>query len=262
MIGFSLMSAFLLGLLGGAHCATMCGGIVTVLGARHRIIPIRPVESLAAQPSGAAGLTGGSAAAAPSRLQPLAYNLGRIGSYGIAGAIAGAVGSTAWLAQHMLPVQQVAFVAANLVMIVLGLALILGAGRLALLERAGTGIWKRLAPLAARLLRAPGAGGALAAGFVWGWVPCGMVYGVLVAALVSGSAADGALLMLAFGLGTLPNLLLLGWLVQRGAPWLDRPRIRFVAGALVVAFGIAGIARADPLARIHDVIDVCLQPWR
>lgn len=251
MIGFSLMSAFLLGLLGGAHCATMCGGIVTVLGARHRIIPITAIDA-----------GGGASADAPARLQPLAYNLGRISSYGAAGAIAGAVGSTAWLAQHVLPVQQAAFIAANLVMIVLGLVLILGAGRLAPLEKFGTGVWRRLAPLAARLLRAKGNGGALAAGLVWGWVPCGMVYGVLVAALVSGSAADGALLMLAFGLGTLPNLLLLGWLVQRGSGWLDRPKIRFVAGALVVAFGVAGIARADPLARIHDVIDVCLQPWR
>lgn len=249
MIGFSLMSAFLFGLLGGAHCASMCGGIVAVLGARHRIIPIQAVA-------------GGAAILPPSRLQPLAYNLGRIASYTVAGAIVGGLGSTAWLAQHLLPVQQAAFVAANLVMVVLGLVMVLGAGRLAPLERLGTAAWRRLAPLAARVLRAPGAAGALAAGLVWGWVPCGMVYGVLVAALVSGNAADGALLMLAFGVGTLPNLLLLGWLAQRGASWLGRQRIRFAAGVLIVAFGVAGIARADPLARLHDLIDVCLQPWR
>ena len=117
MIGFLLFSAFLLGLLGGAHCASMCSGIVTVLGARHRIIPIQAVDAVTGKPVVAS-------AAAPSRLQPLAYNLGRISSYTVAGAIAGAVGSTAWLGQHMLPVQQYAFIGANLVMIVLGLALV------------------------------------------------------------------------------------------------------------------------------------------
>lgn len=254
MIGLSLMSAFLLGLFGGAHCASMCGGIVTVLGARHRIIPIHAAS--------ASGATLAALPAVPSRLQPLAYNLGRISSYSLAGAIAGTVGSTAWLAQHLLPVQQLAFITANLVMIVLGLALVLGAGRLAPLERIGTRVWKRLAPTAARLLRTPGNGGALAAGFVWGWLPCGMVYGVLVAALVSGSAAQGALLLLAFGLGTLPNLLMLDWLVKRGAGLLGQQRLRLFAGVLVIAFGLAGIARADPLTRLHEVIDVCLQPWR
>lgn len=255
MIGFSLFSAFLLGLLGGAHCASMCGGIVTVLGARHRIIPIQAVDAVTGKPVVAS-------AAAPSRLQPLAYNLGRISSYTVAGAIAGAVGSTAWLGQHMLPVQQYAFIGANLVMIVLGLALVLGASRLAPLERLGAGAWKRIAPLAARVLRAQGFRGALGAGLVWGWVPCGMVYGVLVAALVSGSALDGASLMLAFGLGTLPNLLALGWLVQRGAGWLDRPWVRLAAGLLIVVFGVAGLLRIDPVANIHNVIDACFQPWR
>ena len=255
MIGFSLLSAFLLGLFGGAHCASMCGGIVTVLGARHRIIPIQPVDATTGVPIAAGAGT-------PARLQPVAYNLGRIASYSVAGAIAGAVGSTAWIGAHMLPVQQYAFAAANLVMILLGFALVAGASRLAVLERLGTGAWKHIAPLAARVLRAQGLRGALAAGLVWGWVPCGMVYGVLVAALVSGSALDGATLMLAFGLGTLPNLLALGWLVQRGAGWLDRPAARLVAGLVVIAFGIAGLLRIDPLANLHSVVDACLQPWR
>lgn len=255
MIGFSLLSAFLLGLLGGAHCASMCGGIVTVLGARHRIIPIQAVDAVTGKPVVAS-------AAAPSRLQPLAYNLGRISSYTVAGAIAGAVGSTAWLGQHVLPVQQYAFIGANLVMIVLGLALVLGASRLAPLERLGAGAWKRLAPLAARVLRAQGFRGALGAGLVWGWVPCGMVYGVLVAALVSGSAADGALLLLAFGLGTLPNLLALGLAAQRGAGLLAHPGARVAAGVAIVMFGLAGLARIDPLEHLHGAVDACLNWFR
>src|SRR5690606_11210838 len=148
-----LFSAFLFGLLGGAHCASMCGGIVAVLGARHRIVPIQAVDAVS-----------GTAIATPSMAAPLAYNAGRISSYAVAGAIAGAIGSTAWMAQHLLPVQQAGFVAANLVMIALGLVLAVGTGRLAPLERLGGGVWRRLAPLGARLLRTPGQRGALAAG--------------------------------------------------------------------------------------------------
>src|SRR5690606_26771003 len=129
---------------------------------------------------------------APSgALLQFAYNAGRIASYTAAGALAGAVGSAAWLAERVLPVQQLSFAAANLLLIVLGLALAGGLARLRTLERFGTGIWKRISPFAARLLGATDVRGALAAGAAWGWVPCGMVYGVLAAALVSGSATDG-----------------------------------------------------------------------
>jgi uncharacterized protein len=251
LIGFTLFSAFLMGLLGGAHCAGMCGGIVTVLGARHRVIPILPAGS----PAPAADTAG-------NLRQPLAYNAGRITSYSIAGALAGGVGSAAWFGVNVLPAQQYAFAGVNIVMIVMGLVLLAGASRLVRLERIGTLVWRPIAPTAARLLRAPGPGGALLAGLAWGWVPCGMVYGVLVAALVSGGPAEGAVLMLAFGLGTLPNLLALGWLVHRGASWLDRRAVRITAGIAVLGFGLAGLARLDPVAGIHQVIDACLQPWR
>lgn len=254
MVDFTLLSAFLFGLLGGLHCASMCGGIVTVLGARHRthrVIPIQPLHE------GAAGTV-----AVRDQFAPLAYNAGRITSYTVAGALAGAIGSTAWLAANVLPVQQLGFVLVNLLMIVLGLALALGRQRLAGLEPLGTALWRRLAPTAARLLRTPGTAGAYAAGLVWGWLPCGMVYGVLVGALVSGTAVSGALLMLAFGLGTLPNLLAMSFLAQRGAGWIERPLLRRIGGLLIVGFGVAGLARIDPLSHLHGFIDLCLSPWR
>jgi len=254
MTGLSLMSAFLLGLFGGVHCAGMCGGIVALLGSRHRVVPIH------AQ-AGAGAL---SAVQSSVPLQ-LAYNVGRIGSYTVAGAIAGGVGSAAWLAAHVLPIQQAAFVAANLVMIALGIALAGLAGgrrRLGVLERAGAALWRRVGPHATRLLGAPTLPGALVAGAAWGWVPCGMVYGVLVAALVSGSAADGALLLLAFGLGTLPNLLALGLAAQRGARLLAHPGARVAAGVAIVVFGLAGLARIDPLEHPHGAVDACLSWFR
>ena len=249
MTGLSLMSVFLLGLFGGVHCAGMCGGIVALLGARHRVIPIR-------------AQAGALATARSSLPLQLAYNVGRIASYTVAGALAGGIGSAAWLARHLLPVQQAAFVAANLVMIALGIALtgLAGGGlrRLGVLERAGAALWRRVGPLAARLLGTASLPGALAAGAAWGWVPCGMVYGVLVAALVSGSAADGALLLLAFGVGTLPNLLALGIAAQRGARLLAQPGARIAAGVAIALFGLAGLARIDPLKHLHSAIAVCV----
>ena len=249
MVGVSILSVFLVGLLGGAHCASMCGGIVALLGSRHRVIPIRPAGG---------GLAAAGASASPAWALQVSYNAGRIATYAIAGGIAGAAGSAAWLAQNVLPVQQAAFVAANLVLILLGLYLA-GFGRIAAaMEAAGARLWQPLKPLASRLLGATSVGGAFASGMVWGLVPCGMVYGVLVAALVSGSAADGALLMLAFGAGTLPNLLALGWAAQRGSTLLRHPGVRVAAGLLVLAFGVAGLFRVDPLAHLHGVVDACV----
>ena len=245
------MSAFLLGLFGGVHCASMCGGIVALLGGRHRMMPLH------LQPGGAAVASMQSGA-----LLQFAYNAGRIGSYAVAGAIAGAVGSAAWLAGHVLPVQQLSFAAANLLLIVLGLALAGGLRGLRTLERFGAGAWKRIAPLASRLLGATHVPGAFAAGTAWGWVPCGMVYGVLAAALVSGSAADGALLMLAFGAGTLPNLLALGFAAQGASRWFSQPVARRIAGVLIIVFGVAGLARIDPIAHLHQAVDVCVQWFR
>jgi sulfite exporter TauE/SafE len=85
-----------------------------------------------------------------------------------------------------------------------------------------------------------------------------MVYGVLIAALMSGSPLDGAALMLAFGAGTLPNLLLLGAGAAAGRRWLARPALRVAAGTLVAAFGIAGLLRLDPTRPLHRVVDACL----
>lgn len=265
MIEVTLLSVFLVGLLGGLHCAGMCGGIVSVMSAAAR-----------RRDPGASAAAGGASATAgtmpgPPRVIPIAavrtagplpvllgYNLGRILSYTIAGGLAGAIGSTAFLARGVLPVQQVAFVVANLVLIGMGLYLTGALRSVAVLELAGQGLWRTLRPLASRLLAADRFGKALAAGMVWGWVPCGMVYGVLIAALVSGSAIEGASLALAFGLGTLPNLLALGWSAHAAQRWLRHRGVRIAAGVVVIAFGLAGLARLDPLAHVHSLVDACL----
>ena len=84
----------------------------------------------------------------------------------------------------------------------------------------------------------------LAAGALWGWLPCGMVYSVLVTAMLSGAATRGALVMLAFGLGTLPMLLGLGLAGARLRGLLRVRGVRLACGALVLGFGLLGLARA------------------
>ena len=88
---------------------------------------------------------------------------------------------------------------------------------------------------------------AFALGTLWGWLPCGLVYSLLATALLSASAAGGAAVMLAFGLGTLPNLLLAGMAFKRLRDVTSNRRLRLAAGVLVAGFGVAGLARAADL---------------
>jgi hypothetical protein len=213
--------AFAVGLLGGVHCLGMCGGIAASLageGGRHPAWAVR-----------------------------LAYNAGRVGSYGLAGAVAGGVGGAGLLLGSLLPVQVVFYVVANLLLVGLGLYLAGWTGFVSRIEGPGRRLWAHLQPLAGRLLPARSIGQGLALGAVWGWIPCGLVYSVLGTALLTGSPAGGATVMLAFGAGTLPNLLAAGWLLGRGRRWARSPGIRLAAGGLVAGFGLVGLARAASL---------------
>jgi sulfite exporter TauE/SafE len=148
MIDVTLVSVFLVGLLGGLHCAGMCGGIVAALSLSG------PPGGLAHAPVPTPGRSShsGTPRIAPSKW--LAYNSGRLISYTVAGALAGAIGSATSLAHHLLPVQQGLFLIANLLLIGFGLYLA-GWTRLALwLEPAGQALWKHVQPAASRSLRA------------------------------------------------------------------------------------------------------------
>lgn len=217
------IAVFLIGLLGGTHCVAMCGGIV---GALSMQMPGRTVRQWPIH---------------------LAYNLGRITTYTALGAFAGAVGSAGMLFGDVLPVQLALYVAANLMLIALGLYLTGITQVLAPLERAGHAVWRRVQPLTARFLPARSPGRALPLGLLWGFVPCGLVYSVLATALVTGSALRGATLMLAFGLGTLPNLLLAGMLFKRFRDLTRNGRVRLVSGVLVLGFGLYGLYHAPSL---------------
>jgi len=180
----------------------------------------------------------------------LAYHAGRITTYALAGALAGGLGSAALRLGGLLPVQVALYVVAQLMLVALGLYL-LGVPRyLDGFERAGRILWGRIQPAASALFPIRSAARGYAVGMLWGLLPCGLVYSVLVTALVSGSAGGGALAMLAFGAGTLPSLLAAGTVFPALARTRGGQAARRVAGGIVVAFGLVGLAYAGDLERL------------
>ena len=146
--------------------------------------------------------------------------------------------------------QIVGYWLANLMLVALGLYLMGAWSGLARLEQAGSVVWRRVQPLMRPLLPMDTMPKALALGALWGWVPCGMVYSVLLAAMLTGSPWSGAAVMLAFGLGTLPALLAIGMAGARLRSWVKARGVRVTCGLIVLAFGVLGLIRAgDGLAR-------------
>ena len=174
----------------------------------------------------------------------LAYNLGRIASYGVAGLLAGAVGASSFFLEHVLPVERVLYAVASAMLVLLGLYLA-GIWRgVVVLEAAGGRLWRHLQPWSRRFLPVRTLRQALVLGSIWGWLPCGLVYSVVVAALATGSPWRGAALMLAFGLGTLPALLAMGMAAVRIRAVLQNVWVRRISGLIVIGFGLVGLLRA------------------
>lgn len=229
--GGLLLAMLVAGLASGVHCLGMCGGIVAAFGAR-RTIPVRAAP----------------AARRPGIAQQLAFNAGRITSYAAGGALAGFAGEAAITMAGALPAQTALYVLANLMLVLAGLYLAGAGWILRRLETLGAPLWRRLQPLAGRMMGAGTPGHVYAAGLLWGWLPCGLVYGALAAAAFAGSPGAGAAAMLAFGLGTLPNLLAAGLIAERLRGWLEHRGARLAAGALVLGFGVFGLAQASGIA--------------
>ncbi|KQV43095.1 MULTISPECIES: sulfite exporter TauE/SafE family protein [unclassified Duganella] len=260
----NLLPILIAGLAGSVHCAGMCGGIVGAFSAggpsatpvRARVITIAQVDT-----GGAAAMTWAGANAGEI-VHVLAYNTGRIGSYMLAGAIAGGIaGSVARLLQ-MASVQLAAYWVANLMLVAMGLYLMDAWRGLARVEAAGGILWRRVQPLIKPLVPMDTPLKALALGGVWGWVPCGMVYSMLLTAMLSGSALDGALVMGAFGLGTLPMLLAMGMAGAKLRQYLQQRGVRAACGLLVLGFGVLGLARAASGGQHawFDVLCLTVQP--
>jgi len=211
----TLLAALLSGLLGGLHCAVMCGGIATGL---HALGPGRP-----------------AAVAWQS-------NLGRLGGYVVAGALAGGLGGGVL---RLFRIEALAIglrMAAGAALVLVALRLLDRGGRLDLLARPGLQAWRWLQPLRGRLLPADRGWKRVGLGLLWGWMPCGLSLGLLTVAWLQASAAGGALVMAVFGLGTLPVMLPLTWSGARVGRWLQRPGLRSGLACLVMAAGLLTLA--------------------
>jgi hypothetical protein len=223
-------AAFSLALVGGLHCAGMCGGIVGALQLN------RPKEVSATR------LAAG-------------YHTGRLTSYALAGLLAGTLGAALYAADVM-PVQAALLLVGSLMLLAIGVSMFGRGAWMRRFEPAGAWLWRRIAPLARRVYPPRSALQALAAGLAWGWIPCGMVYAALPLALVAGGPLNGALVMLAFGLGTLPNMLAVDVAVQgigrAGSSGAARALVwvRPLAGVAIVVFGVSGLAHAARVAGV------------
>ncbi len=229
LLSTQAIAAFTLALLGGLHCAGMCGGFVGAM----QINRPRGVS--------AARLAAG-------------YHAGRIASYTLAGALVGTLGGALYAAD-VLPVQVVLLVLGSLMLLAIGVSLLGRAAWLNRLEPLGVWIWRLIGPLARRVYPPRSGGQALLAGLAWGWIPCGMVYAALPLALVAGGPWQGAAVMLAFGAGTLPNMLAVDLAVTKaGAARPDgvlagvRAWVKPLAGAVIIVFGVSGLAHAARIA--------------
>jgi sulfite exporter TauE/SafE len=222
------LSAFLVGLLGGVHCAGMCGGIVGALSN---------------------GLAPGIRSSRWRFLSALlAYNGGRIISYSLAGLLLGLLGQQVGALQVFgsFPIGRVV---GGVFMILFGFYLAGWWHALLLLEKAGALLWRRIEPLGRRFIPIRGIGAAFLLGLVWGWLPCGMVYAVLALALASGNVLYGGLVMLAFGLGTLPLMVGMGFALGKLTRMLQGRILRTLAGVTVMLFGLYTLFLAPPM---HD----------
>jgi sulfite exporter TauE/SafE len=214
----ALAGALAFGLLGSSHCVAMCGGVVAMTCSA---LPLQRRRRWRHQLGYA-----------------LAYNAGRITSYAAAGGLAGAVGGAVLCFGAFERLQLGLRVFAALAMLASGLAIAGFGGAWRWMERVGQPLWRRVAPLARSILPVRSPLHAVALGLLWGWMPCGLVYGALALAVSSGSPSAGAWTMLAFGLGTLPMLLTLGSAAALLVRGLRHPTVRASAGTLLVLLGL------------------------
>ncbi len=225
----NLTSAFLLGLFSTIHCIGMCGGIIGALSLSL------PVEVRNNKPRLFIFVT--------------TYNIGRITSYTLAGMAAGALGTGVLASTGFDQGHAVLRYLGVTMMVAVGIYLAGWLPQLAVIEKIGVPLWKKLEPIGRKLMPVANLPKALAYGMIWGWLPCGLVYFVLIWTLTAGGALHGALMMLAFGLGTLPTLLAAGFMTSWVTRFARNPTTRTIVGVLIIAMAIGSLF--VPMATHH-----------
>ena len=207
--------AFVTGLLGAGHCIGMCGGLVSALSLSE------------------IGQKGGW-------LFHLLYNSGRITTYTFIGAVVGLLGSALAYTDRFKMVTRMLLVGSDLFIILVGLGT---AGLFTWLNAAKLDFpapMKIMPTAVSGRRRWPPALAALPLGLLFGFLPCGYLYAVAITAAQSASVATAALMLLAFGIGTAPSLLLFGgaahWLSGRARTWMLR-----LAGLVVASMGVINL---------------------
>lgn len=214
---FDFVAAFAVGFMGSLHCIGMCGGISSALATAISPDQVRtPLRQISYQ---------------------LLFSLGRIFSYACAGALVGLLGSTLY---DNLSANGPSYlrVFAGIMMILLGLYLSGWWKILNRLERLGAKLWKRIAPITRKFIPVNHPGKALILGSLWGWLPCGLVYSALAWSLGSNSSIDGALMMVYFGLGTLPAMVAVGGISHVLNDFARLKSTRTFAALILIAYGI------------------------
>jgi sulfite exporter TauE/SafE len=217
-VSSAFLLAFVVGLLSALHCIGMCGGVVGTLSFS---LPART-------PRGGPSFV----------LYQLAYNAGRVISYALVGAIFGMLGEALIAGGAHVWLQDALRWLAAVVVVGIGLYIAGWFPRFTRIERIGEPVWRWLEPVGRRLLPVTSLSRALLFGAVWGWLPCGLVYTMLLSAPAQGDPVSGALYMALFGLGTLPVMLVTGLFAGRLYRFAGDSRLKVVSGLAVVFLGL------------------------
>lgn len=220
-----LVAALFMGFFGSPHCLGMCGGLVAAFSLSMKDVSPAKRRALIAT-----------------------YHFGRLSSYAFLGLIAGLVGTT--VLAPLMTSNNIPRILLGLVLVFVGVTM-LGAPFLAKLERVGMRFWQFLSPLRQKVFPLNTFPRALAAGLLWGFLPCGLVYGALLIAVVAHNPLGGAVLMFVFGLGTVPMLVAthetVGWLRKH----IGRMRLRQINGAIMVVSGLAVAFAPIAMSSLH-----------
>ena len=205
------------GVFGSAHCLGMCGGL-----------------------SGLFAMHTGARSTASQPVLAVTYNLGRIVSYALLGALSATAGQEliGVMPALAVPIRLVA----GLVIVLMGVQIAFGWQLLAPVEKAGSHLWRLVSPLTKRVLPVTSAARAIGLGLLWGLLPCGLVYSMLLVAMAGSDPLHGATVMIAFGIGTTPAMLVTGLGAASLSRLLSNKRRALVAGLLLVAIGVATMA--------------------
>lgn len=218
-IVLNILVALSIGFLGSSHCLVMCGGIASALQLSM------PQLNLWQQ----------------LKLQFM-LSLGRLCTYSLLGALTGAFGAAVLVSLGISLFWLKVLAGMLLLLMAFYVARLWFA--LSILEKIGAALWRKIQPIAKTLLPLDSNAKALAYGLCWGFLPCGLVYSSLGWSLASGSALEGALLMGAFGLGTLPAMLAVGSFARQLSQFKNNKLVRASAAILLALYALYTIAIA------------------